>query len=291
MKYVKSFLVSIVLFSKGLSAQEAEPVLLNVIYKTVHVNDTNHRDQPLVEEMLLMLGQTSSKYIRAANKPRPEPVNTGGGPTVVAVGRPMAVVNGPGITDIELYQYPAAKKLDVTASLGMQSYLMEGKLPQIDWKVKEETRQIDAYTCQKAMGYYAGRVYTAWFTSELPFQCGPWKFSGLPGLILEVEDDKKEVQFLFKEIYKDSLGTNLGYGRKKPVKVSEAAFAKAKEAFYENPVASMQAQLPPGAPTVKLAYRDGSGKSSTGEEAAQMIEKKKKEAAFSNNNPIELKKR
>lgn len=202
MKYVKLFFLTIFLFSKGLSAQEAEPVLLNVVYKTIHVNDTNHRDQPLVEDMLLMLGQTSSKYIRAANKPRPEPVNTGGGPTVVAVGRPMAVVNGPGITEIELYQYPAAKKLDVTASLGMQRYLMEGKLPQIDWKIKEETRQIDAYACQKATGYYAGRVYTAWFTSELPFQCGPWKFSGLPGLILEVEDEKKKYGFCLRKSIK-----------------------------------------------------------------------------------------
>jgi hypothetical protein len=53
----------------------------------------------------------------------------------------------------------------------------------------------------------------------------------------------------------------------------------------------MQAQLPPGSPTVKLAYRDGSGTSGTGEEAAQLIEKNKKEAKLRNNNPIELKKR
>lgn len=292
---MKILILSLAVFNCFLfiaSAQEStDPVLLNVVYKTVHVNDTNHRDQPLVETMLLQVGQSASKYIRESYKPRPKQTNTSTGPVVMAVGRPMAVVNGPGITDIEMYQYPATRQMNITARLGMQDYLIEGKLPAIDWQITNETRQIDAYTCQKATGSYAGRIYTAWFTSELPFQCGPWKLSGLPGLILEAEDEKKEVQFLFKDMYKDSLDATLATNRKKLVKVTEKAYEKAREAFFENPVASMQAQLPPGAPAVELAYRDGSGTSATGAEAAQMIEKKKKEAKYSNNNPIELKKR
>ncbi|WP_297063293.1 GLPGLI family protein, partial [uncultured Duncaniella sp.] len=37
-----------------------------------------------------------------------------------------------------------------------------------------------------------GRNWTAWYTEEIPITDGPWKFGGLPGLILKVEDDKKE---------------------------------------------------------------------------------------------------
>jgi GLPGLI family protein len=256
-KLISLLIGSVLVMSQPLFAQQGEPVLVNIYYRTVHVNDTNNRDKPLVEEMLLQLGQTGSKYIRAANKPVKQPsAPAASGPVIMAVGRPLAVVNGPGITEVELFQYPAEGKMNVTASLGMYDYLMELKLPKIDWKISEETRKIGGYSCQKAMGDFAGRTYSAWFTSELPFQNGPWKFSGLPGLILEIEDAKKEVQFLFKAIDKDSTPNGTATVRRKLVTVSEAAFNRAKEAYLQDPAAAMQAQLPAGAPTVEVSYRD-----------------------------------
>lgn len=61
------------------------------------------------------------------------------------------------------------------------------------WQMIEETDAILGYVCQKACLTYAGRDYTAWFTTEIPINDGPWKFWGLPGLILKVVD--KEEQF------------------------------------------------------------------------------------------------
>jgi GLPGLI family protein len=42
---------------------------------------------------------------------------------------------------------------------------------------------------------YAGRDYKAWFTNEIPVSDGPYKFYGLPGLIVEIEDSKKQYTF------------------------------------------------------------------------------------------------
>lgn len=69
-----------------------------------------------------------------------------------------------------------------------------------DWNITDETRQIGSFTGVKATTSFRGRDYTAWFTSEIPVNIGPWKFHELPGLILEIYDEEKEVQFQLANI-------------------------------------------------------------------------------------------
>lgn len=72
-------------------------------------------------------------------------------------------------------------------------YLYEDDFPAIiDWTLTSEKKKILSYTCQKAIGSFRGRTYEAWFTPEIPLEEGPYKFSGLPGLILEVSDTEKQ---------------------------------------------------------------------------------------------------
>lgn len=42
------------------------------------------------------------------------------------------------------------------------------------------------YSCQKAITEFRGRTYEAYFSAEINSFGGPWKFDGLPGLILSV---------------------------------------------------------------------------------------------------------
>jgi GLPGLI family protein len=58
----------------------------------------------------------------------------------------------------------------------------------IDWKIGTETQKIMNYTVQKATTNFGGRNWVAWFTTDLPFPDGPYKFHGLPGLIVKLED-------------------------------------------------------------------------------------------------------
>ena len=67
--------------------------------------------------------------------------------------------------------------------------------PKQNWQISNETQTIVGYQCQKATCSFRGRNYTAWFTVDIPLSYGPWKFCGLPGLILKVQDDTKEYVF------------------------------------------------------------------------------------------------
>ena len=58
----------------------------------------------------------------------------------------------------------------------------------LQWSFGEDTRQnILGYVCSKATTTYHGRIVTAWFTEELPYDAGPYYFAGLPGLIMKIE--------------------------------------------------------------------------------------------------------
>ncbi|GHT20613.1 hypothetical protein AGMMS4957_08060 [Bacteroidia bacterium] len=64
-----------------------------------------------------------------------------------------------------------------------------------DWQIQEDTRMIASYLCQRATCSFRGKNYTAWFSPDIPISNGPWKFGGLPGLILKVYDDRNDYVF------------------------------------------------------------------------------------------------
>lgn len=72
------------------------------------------------------------------------------------------------------------------------------KTPVQNWTIHTDTLSILNYRCQKATCTFRGREYTAWFSMDIPINNGPWKFGGLPGLILKVYD--KEKIFVYESI-------------------------------------------------------------------------------------------
>lgn len=76
-----------------------------------------------------------------------------------------------------------------------KSFQYEDETGILPWKITKETDTILTYTCHKATLKFRGRDYIAWFTTDIPLNDGPWKFSGLPGLILKVEDTQQLFSF------------------------------------------------------------------------------------------------
>ncbi len=69
-------------------------------------------------------------------------------------------------------------------------FRVQDEIETINWELSDERKKIGKYACQKAKGFYRGRTYTIWFTSDIPVSHGPWKLRGLPGLILEASDER-----------------------------------------------------------------------------------------------------
>lgn len=69
-----------------------------------------------------------------------------------------------------------------------------------NWKILPEKQKIGNFETQKAEAELYGRKWTAWFTTEIPIQEGPYKFHGLPGLIVKIEDQNKSHSFVLNGI-------------------------------------------------------------------------------------------
>ncbi|KAF5278907.1 hypothetical protein FQR65_LT15503 [Abscondita terminalis] len=65
----------------------------------------------------------------------------------------------------------------------------------IEWNLINEFRIINGYKTQKATTRKYGRNWTAWYSKDIPFPFGPYKFNKLPGLIVEVYDENKDYFF------------------------------------------------------------------------------------------------
>lgn len=75
-----------------------------------------------------------------------------------------------------------------------------------NWVIsKKDVKDIMGYKCFKATGKFRGRTYIAWFTPDLPNDIGPWKFRGLPGIILSISDTDNIFTFQAIEIHLNAI--------------------------------------------------------------------------------------
>lgn len=76
----------------------------------------------------------------------------------------------------------------------------ENDLPK--WKIEKEFMKINGIECQKATSQYKGRDWEAWFSKDYPVNDGPYKFSGLPGIVVSIKDSENDHIFNLIQIKK-----------------------------------------------------------------------------------------
>ena len=112
-------------------------------------------------------------------------------------------------------------------------YLYEEPLTPITWNLQPGTEEICSHKCQKATTSFRGRKWTAWYTPEIPIDNGPWKFGGLPGLILKVESEDNEHKFEATAIRNNKR--RIVVTNKNLQKTTREKFNKEQEAYFTKP--------------------------------------------------------
>lgn len=95
----------------------------------------------------------------------------------------------------DLYKDYGRNEIRVKDNINIYSFVYTDELHPQNWDIQHDTTTILGYVSQKATCHYRGRDWIAWFTLEIPISEGPWKFYGLPGLITEIHDTKKQYCF------------------------------------------------------------------------------------------------
>lgn len=132
--------------------------------------------------------------------------------------------------------------INVTDKLVENSYYFTENLIAPKWQIDVATTTILNQKCQKATTTFKGRNYIAWFCNTIPFSMGPWLFNGLPGLILRIEDEKKQFAFECVELNIPLDKVRLLKKYEKPKKTDRKKLIAMKKLFIQNPIEFMMSE-------------------------------------------------
>src|SRR5690606_33230625 len=91
-------------------------------------------------------------------------------------------------------------KLSYTTDLLKTPFIVDDNTLELKWILSNETKTIDGFSCNKANVNLRGRVWEVWYTTSIPISYGPWKFYGLPGLIITATEPSGSFGFKLTKI-------------------------------------------------------------------------------------------
>lgn len=123
-------------------------------------------------------------------------------------------------------------------------YLVTEALPKLDWDLSHpDTLKIGTYMCNKATTSFRGRNYIAWYTNDIPITFGPWKFHGLPGLILDMYDQTHKYEWIVTKITKKTINEKILNQDKHDVNIGLKAFVALREEVFNKKMNNLKNNL------------------------------------------------
>lgn len=163
---------------------------LTVTYKLTTVHEDSHR----WAQMILQIGTRYTRYFNMA-KLLQDKYHTmtlhRQTPSEEFKARRRAAGNGGNILAMVVINDRSAAMRRVIHFIPItndRTLSYEEPIDPMNWEITQQQDTVAGYLCTQAEADFRGRHYRVWFAPDIPLNMGPWKFAGLPGLVLRAED-------------------------------------------------------------------------------------------------------
>ena len=235
-----TFLPILLLFSLSIQAQPSTQVFINLepaktiaTYSLHFQQDSTNPSSIRKIDMLLFIGENISKFMSKStymNDTITRKFSSFEQEQAYYLNpqRPM-----PNFIYQIFKNYPQSK-LTYTEYIPSNYFRFEEDLDLFHWQLTGDTATVCGYKSQKATCNFGGRSWVAWFAPELPYTDGPYKFNGLPGLIVKVGDTRNHYVFELLSIGKPANTIMIDIKDTEYMQTTKLAFFKAQDAFRED---------------------------------------------------------
>lgn len=183
-----------------------------VFYSLSFVKDTTFVDSKTECQTILLVGSKYSAFLDYNTLRKDSVYNTlakkEGANSMVLISQTIAIGRRIQFKPVIIKNYPQKGVYtfqEMITSKDVYRYVDKGV--QLNWNLSSGEKKIQGYSCKKATCTYRGREYIAWYCPDIALSEGPYVFKGLPGLILEIYDNKQHYKFLMNGFNK-STGYN-----------------------------------------------------------------------------------
>ena len=203
---------------------------ISVNYTITWKQDKNNLGIIRSEDMLLFIGKSVSLFM-SKNQYKVLLI----GREAESEGRLMYLLNGEEIKNyVSRFSYRIYKNYPTGQITYMDKIIptyfqYSEPLDVFQWQLADSSTTIGDFKANCAYTVYGGRRWVAWYTTDIPISDGPYKFRGLPGLIIRLYDDQKHYVFEMEELERYEEGVPIELIDRDWVETNRTDFLKAQE--------------------------------------------------------------
>ncbi len=232
--------ITLVLLVNNLNAQfldlkyeDIEPGVMIASYSLKYQRDSTNPNNIRNSSMMLLLGRTISKFVNSAYYISDTTTRkfTTEKQIIDYMSNPQ---RQPVAFTYQIFKNYPEGKITFTDVIPSDTYKYEEDLNLFEWNITSDTGTFCNYKAQKATCEFGGRSWIAWFSPDIPYSDGPYKFNGLPGLIVKVYDTRNHYVFELISIGKPEKSLMIDIEDKDYIVTTKQEFFQAQDSFRED---------------------------------------------------------